>query len=278
LLGLRVQRGRLLSGVDSRAGARVCVLGGALAQRLFGYDDPVGQFIRIQSEHFAIVGVLTGQSGPPAVGALAWRDLSAAVLTSLTAVSGRETLAPADQAVNEIWLQADDSDEVETTGRIVRDTMSHLHGSASSFDVIVPRELLAQRYQTQRTFSVVIGSIAAIALLIGGIGIMNIMLTSVVERTHEIGIRRTVGATRNDITLQFLTESLLMTLVGGVLGIAIGVASALAITAYAGWSTYVSPVAVLLGITVSLSVGLIFGLYPAMKAARLEPVDALRYE
>jgi putative ABC transport system permease protein len=156
--------------------------------------------------------------------------------------------------------------------------MSHLHGSASSFDVIVPRELLAQRYQTQRTFSVVIGSIAAIALLIGGIGIMNIMLTSVVERTHEIGIRRTVGATRNDITLQFLTESLLMTLVGGVLGIAIGVASALAITAYAGWSTYVSPVAVLLGITVSLSVGLIFGLYPAMKAARLEPVDALRYE
>jgi putative ABC transport system permease protein len=156
--------------------------------------------------------------------------------------------------------------------------MTRLHEGRPDFDVVIPREQLAQRYRTQRTFSVAVGAIAATALLIGGIGIMNIMLTSVVERTREIGIRRTVGATQNDITLQFLTESVLMTLTGGLLGILIGVASAPAIAFYAGWSTYVSPLAVLLAIVVSMGVGLGFGLYPAMKAARLEPVDALRYE
>jgi putative ABC transport system permease protein len=180
--------------------------------------------------------------------------------------------------VDEIWLQAEDGDRIETVGRVLTSTLQRLHGGRQDTDIVVPRELLAQRYRTQQTFSIVVGSIAAIALLIGGIGIMNIMLTSVVERTHEIGIRRTVGATRRDVTQQFLTESLMMTLVGGLLGVVIGVASAVGITAYAGWTTYVSPPAVLLGIAVSLSVGLVFGIYPAVKAARLEPVDALRYE
>src|SRR5262249_28514325 len=146
------------------------------------------------------------------------------------------------------------------------------------FDIVVPRELLAQRYRTQQTFSVVVGSVAALALLVGGIGIMNIMLTSVFERTHEIGIRRTLGATRRTITTQFLTEALLMTVSGGAIGIAIGAGVSWGITTYAGWRTHVSVVAVLLAFAVSFSVGMIFGLYPAMKAARLEPVDALRYE
>ena len=175
-------------------------------------------------------------------------------------------------------MRASNEDWVEVTGQVLTTAMERLHRGQLDFDVIVPRELLAQRYRTQRTFSVVIGTIAAIALLIGGIGIMNIMLTSVVERTHEIGIRRTVGATRKDIALQFLTESLLMTICGGTLGIVIGVTSTLAITAYAGWATYVSPVAVLLAVGLSMSVGVGFGLYPAIMASRLEPVDALRYE
>jgi ABC-type antimicrobial peptide transport system permease subunit len=124
----------------------------------------------------------------------------------------------------------------------------------------------------------VVGSVAALALLVGGIGIMNIMLTSVVERTHEIGIRRTVGATRRAVTTQFLIEALLMTLSGGALGILIGAAVSWGITAYAGWGTRVSPLAITLAFVVSFLVGIVFGLYPAVKAAQLAPVDAVRYE
>jgi ABC-type antimicrobial peptide transport system permease subunit len=125
---------------------------------------------------------------------------------------------------------------------------------------------------------VVVGSVAALALLVGGIGIMNIMLTSVVERTREIGVRRTAGARRRDVTMQFLVETLLMTVGGGVVGIAVGAVVSAGISSYAGWSTYVSANAVALGFIVSFVVGLVFGLYPAMKAAALEPVDAMRYE
>ena len=132
----------------------------------------------------------------------------------------------------------------------------------------MPRELLNQRYRTQRTFSVVVGSIAVLALVVGGIGIMNIMLTSVMERTHEIGIRRTVGATRRDVAVQFLAEALLMTASGGVIGILIGAFVSWGITAYAGWSTHVSPVSVVLACGVSVAVGLGFGLYPACSRVR----------
>ena len=279
VVGLRAGRGRLFSTVDDRAGARVCVLGAALARQLFGYENPIGQFVRIETEYFGVIGVLGEQDArSPALGALAWRDLGGVVLAPLSAVSGLDARLMSEQQVDEIWLQAEDGEEVEPVGKVLLQTMTRLHEGRPDFDVVIPREQLAQRYRTQRTFSVAVGAIAAIALLIGGIGIMNIMLTSVVERTREIGVRRTVGATQNDITLQFLTESVLMTLTGGLLGILIGVASAPAITFYAGWSTYVSPLAVLLAIVVSMGVGLGFGLYPAMKAARLEPVDALRYE
>jgi putative ABC transport system permease protein len=179
--------------------------------------------------------------------------------------------------VDEIWLQTSNSDRIEEVASVVEHTLSRLHG-ASDVDIVIPRELLNQRFQTQRTFSVVVGSVAALALIVGGIGIMNIMLTSVVERTHEIGIRRTVGATRRDVAVQFLVEALLMTVSGGILGILIGAAVSWGISAYAGWSTYISVVAVLLACGVSFAVGLGFGLYPAIRAARLEPVDAVRYE
>jgi putative ABC transport system permease protein len=278
ILRLRAERGRLLSVVDERNSAKVCVLGAELARQLFGFADPIGESVRVGGDYYEVVGVLPAQgTNSPVVSALAWRDLNQIVMAPVSTVVGRTAdIAPA-QRVDEIWLQARDGDRAEAMGQVIRQTLERLHG-APVFDIVVPRELLAQRYRTQRTFSVVVGSVAVLALVVGGIGIMNIMLTSVVERTREIGIRRTVGATRRDVTAQFLTESLLMTLTGGAIGIVLGVGVSWGITAYAGWSTYISWLAVLLAFFVSVIVGVGFGLYPAIKAARLEPVDAVRYE
>jgi putative ABC transport system permease protein len=228
---------------------------------------------------FQVIGVLRDQRADPRLpGAIAWRDVDTAAMVPLPALSGRTLAAAPGQPVDEIWLQIHDGARVSEIAKVFDRTLRRLHGDGGLFDAVVPRELLAQRYRTQRTFGFVIGSVAAFALLVGGIGIMNIMLTSVLERTREIGLRRTVGATRRDVLLQFLVEALLMTLTGGALGIALGVAVSWSITAYAGWSTHVSPAAVALGFMVSILIGVIFGLYPAIKAARLEPVDAVRYE
>jgi putative ABC transport system permease protein len=279
ILRLPVDRGRFLSTPDEKASAAVCVLGAALARQLFGYRDPIGDRIRVGPHYYEVVGVLREQGTDPlAPGTLAWRDVDQVAMVPLPALSGRTLEVAPDQPADEVWLQVEDGERVDDLANIFEHTLLRLHGGRQNFDVVIPRELLAQRYRTQRTFSVVVGSVAALALLVGGIGIMNIMLTSVVERTHEIGIRRTVGATRRDVTIQFLVETLLMTVSGGALGIAIGAAVSWGITAYAGWSTRVSPLAIALAFLVSLLVGVIFGLYPAIKAARLEPVDAVRYE
>jgi len=279
ILNLRTGRGRLLSFSDEQSGDFVTVLGAQLARKLFGYADPVDQTVRLEKQYYRVVGVLADQGGrSPAVGALAWRDLNNAALAPLATVSRQDMGVMPAQRVDEIWLQAADGDSVEPTSQVLRRALKSLHRGQEDFDIVIPRELLQQRYRTQRTFSVVVGSVAALALIIGGIGIMNIMLTSVVERTHEIGIRRTVGATRRDIATQFLVEALLMTVGGGLFGIAVGAVVSVGITAYADWPTRVSPLAVTLAFGVSISVGLLFGIYPATKAAQLEPIDAVRYE
>ncbi len=166
---------------------------------------------------------------------------------------------------------------MDTVARAFERVLRRRH-QASGFTIVVPRELLAQRSRTQRTFRILVGSIAALALIVGGIGVMNIMLASVVERTHEIGIRRTVGATRRHVAQQFLLEALLLTMAGGAGGIALGAGVSVAITSFAGWQTYVSLTAIALGLLVSCGVGLVFGIYPAMKAAAQEPAEAVRFE
>jgi putative ABC transport system permease protein len=279
ILRLPVDRGRFLSTPDETRSAAVCVLGGSLARQLFGYRDPVGERVRIGTQYFEVVGVLREQGADPlAPGTLAWRDVNQVAMVPLPALSGRTLDVVPDQPADEIWLQVEDGERVDDLAQVFEHALLRLHNGRQDFDIVIPRELLAQRYRTQRTFSVVVGSVAALALLVGGIGIMNIMLTSVVERTHEIGIRRTVGATRRAVTAQFLIEALLMTLSGGALGILIGAAVSWGITAYAGWGTRVSPLAITLAFVVSFLVGIVFGLYPAVKAAQLEPVDAVRYE
>jgi ABC-type antimicrobial peptide transport system permease subunit len=296
ILRLSADRGRLLQETDQDNASRVCVIGAALARQLFGYRDPLGETIRVAEDHYRVVGVLRehgddSQAGAPATRSLrggveagveagttmAWHNVNRAVLAPLPSVTGRTIAVAPNQPVEEIWVRVGDAERSIELGEVLRRMLLQTR-DADEFHIIVPRELLAQRYRTQRTFSVVVGSVAALALLVGGIGIMNIMLTSVVERTREIGVRRTAGAKKRDITMQFLIETLLMTVGGGMAGIVIGALVSVGISAYAGWPTHVSMTAVALGFVVSFCVGLVFGFYPAMKAADLQPVDAMRYE
>src|SRR6185295_553526 len=156
--------------------------------------------------------------------------------------------------------------------------LSRLHGGAEDFDLVVPEALLAHSRRTQNLFNVVMGAIAGISLLVGGIGIMNIMLASVLERTREIGVRRAVGARGRDIRIQFLAEAFAISGLGGLAGVALGLAIARAVSAYAGWPTVVTLPAIVLATGVALAVGLASGFYPASRAAGLDPIDALRYE
>jgi putative ABC transport system permease protein len=156
--------------------------------------------------------------------------------------------------------------------------VDRLHGGEKDYEIIVPEALLEQSRKTQRIFSIVMGSIAGISLLVGGIGIMNIMLASVLERTREIGVRRALGARKIDIKVQFVIEAFAISLAGGFVGIVIGVVLARIVAAYAGWPTVVTIGSLLLSTGVSIAVGLVSGIYPAVRAAELNPIEALRYE
>jgi putative ABC transport system permease protein len=179
--------------------------------------------------------------------------------------------------VDEIVLRVETADLVGSTAEAVKALVTRSSGGAP-VDVIVPREILRQKERTQRIFNVVTGAVAGISLLVGGIGIMNIMLASVAERTREVGIRRALGATRRDVALQFLVESSLLTSAGGVFGAVLGIVGSALIQRLAGWPTGLSALMLLLSLLTALLVGIGFGLYPAWHAAQLEPMEALRHE
>jgi putative ABC transport system permease protein len=180
--------------------------------------------------------------------------------------------------IDGVYISMQSEDQVAASGVLVRGLLDATHNGAGDFNIIVPAELLAQQQRTKRLFEFVMVAIASISLLVGGIGIMNIMLASVMERTREIGVRRAVGARKVDVVRQFLIETTLITVTGGLAGTIVGIALSQMIAYFAGWSTIVTVSSVVIASVVSVTVGIVFGLYPAVRAARLDPVTSLHYE
>ena len=268
--------GRFLSDLDVRERKRVAVLGASVARALFPLGDPCGERLLLGGDWFQVVGVLEGRAlAKERGGPIRTRDVNRAVFVPLPALDRGKDARP--DGIDEIVLRLEDAEDVTAVAEVVKSVVRRTSGGAS-VDIVVPREILRQRERTQRIFNVVTGAIAAISLLVGGIGIMNIMLANVAERTREVGIRRALGATRRDIGSQFLVESSLLTMAGGLLGATLGVAGSILIQSLAGWPTALSPLMLVAALCVALTVGIGFGFYPAWEAAHLEPMEALRHE
>jgi len=273
---LPLAAGRFLTALDVQDRKRVAVLGAAVARAVLPLGEPLGARVLLGGDWYQVVGVLEGRSSPRGrPGPIRTRDVNRTVFVPLPSLDRGSD--PRPDGIDEIVLRVADADRVGPAAEVVKSLLRRTTGG-EAFDVIVPREILRQRERTQRVFNVVTGAIAAISLLVGGIGIMNIMLASVAERTREVGVRRALGATRRDIALQLLVESSLLTTAGGVLGALLGIGGSFAIHHYAEWPTAIAPLMLAVALLMALGVGIGFGFYPAWYAAQLQPMEALRRE
>jgi putative ABC transport system permease protein len=278
---LRVTEGRFFDASDNAASAPVCVLGAAAKDSLFGASQAVGEYIKLNEMWCHVVGIAGPQLAPESdVSGVRTEDMNNLVYAPLNSVLFRleDSQSWLKDEIDGMYLHLASVDTSVTDAEVVRGILNSSHHEAGDFSVIVPAELLAQQKRTEQLFNTVMVAIASISLLVGGIGIMNIMLAAILERTREIGVRRAIGARRSDIVRQFVIEATLISFAGGLLGVVFGFAMSRLIAWLAGWSTVVTISSILLAFLVSISVGLIFGIYPAVKAARLDPVEAIRYE
>jgi len=273
-----LREGRFLCDQDIELTNKVCVLGWEIANNM-GMVGHTGKRIKIEEGLFLVVGVLERRHWSAAKNpVLSTRDCNKNIFipigTDDTILGSFEDVTK----LNEILVQINDSSRVLEASKVIKSIVDRLHYDVEDYQIIIPQELLHQAQQTQRVFNIVLGCIASISLLVGGIGIMNIMLATVSERTREIGIRRAVGANRIDIAVQFLSEAVLLTVTGGVVGILVGIGTARMIAVYAEWETVITWWSVVASILMSVVVGTFFGFYPAYKASKMNPILALRYE
>ena len=290
VMNIGIEMGRFLTQIDVKLIQPYVVIGYSIRKSLFPTEDPIGKTITIRNYSFKVIGVakekgvITGTTG------FAAEDVNFDVYIPFT--TGRSYFGEFEIGSKEgpimrwerNWvkyhrfiIRVNDTDKILTTSAIIENILKTNHRK-EDYEILVPLQLLLQAEHTKRIFNIVLGSIAAISLVVGGIGIMNIMLATVTERTREIGIRRAVGAKRKDIISQFLLETVILSSTGGFIGILLGILIPKLVTKFAGMTTVITWWSIVLSFTISVGVGITFGIYPARKAAYLDPIQALRYE
>jgi putative ABC transport system permease protein len=297
-----IQSGRFFAPHHIEGFSNVCVLGAEIKERLFLYENPLNKEIKIGDQWFRVIGVFASKKViPSGVSKLGLRNFNMDIYLPLTTMfyklersirrgtgyyvqrsRGRSYIIAGDEfdpfSLNSLTIKILKDAPMIEAAELSSAILSRRHYGSDDFEVIIPEELLRQKQKTQRIFNIVMGAIAGISLLVGGIGIMNIMLADVLERTKEIGIRRAVGATRRDILYQFLWEAVIIGMIGGILGIITGFILTSIITGYAAWRMVITPYSVVIAFIVSVCVGVSFGIFPAKKAAEKDPAETIRYE
>ena len=290
----KILKGRFFTELEMQERTNVCVLNADMAKKLFPLSSPLGQEVRLQTSYYTVIGIIesnkSGVASGNGLGVGNSADEGEADMEMLVPLSTllerfgevlvkfRSGSFEAEKVeLHEVTVKIDDPSQVVAASEAIKHLLERNHKNLD-YRIVVPLELLRQAERTKQIFNIVLGSIAAISLLVGGIGIMNIMLATVTERTREIGVRRALGAKRRDIILQFLVETVLLSGAGGVLGVALGITIPMVITHFADMLTIVRIWAPALAFTISVLTGMVFGIYPAMRAASMSPVEALRHE
>ncbi|KMY52464.1 ABC transporter permease [Peribacillus loiseleuriae] len=265
---LQLQSGRFIADLDHENHSKVAVLGADTAKNLFGLGDPVGESIQVNGTSYKVVGVLES------VGSSLGTSGDSTIIVPLS--TGQRLASTTD--IESVYVKVENENIITFTSRLIEQRMSTIVGAADNYSVSSQKDLMEAASSVNKTMTFMLGGSAAISLIVGGIGIMNIMLVSVSERTKEIGIRKAIGAKRGNILLQFLIESVVLSALGGLIGVGIGVISAQIFTLATGTTIAYSVPVMLVSFAFSLVVGVIFGVFPANKASKLDPIQALRYE
>jgi putative ABC transport system permease protein len=277
---LKMLQGSFFLAGDERANAQVCVMGIVAKQKLFGFGDVLNQQIKINDIWMTVIGVLVDAAVGEKrefEGEKVQNPNNDIYIPITTAIRKFDTES-VENELNEIVIQIAADAKIREQAPTINNLMSVMHKYVDDYSLVVPEKLLEQNQRTQGIFNIVMGAIASISLLVGGIGIMNIMLASVLERTNEIGLRRAIGAKKLDIRMQFMAEAIAISLAGGIIGIALGYGISWAVSRFSGWSTIITYQSIALSFGVSSIIGLIFGIYPAVQASNLDPIECLRYE
>ncbi len=279
LTSLHAERGRLLNAHDNEDLAAVVVLGHQVAHDLFTKSDPLGKLVKVNHVWLRVIGVLADRDlGKNNFEGVALGGESNRLFLPLASALVRFKFQPLEDQIDRFVLRIDDPARLAGAARVLDAVLDQRHGGAADYRLIVPQQLYRQNQQTQRIFSIVMGAIAGVSLLVGGIGIMNIMLANVLERRREIGLLRAIGARRHDIIVRFLREAVVICVTGALLGIVFGGALAYLIAAFAGWKVAWSPILTLVSAGMCALIGMAFAVYPARQAAALDPITAIRAE